>query len=171
MGNREKPKIDKCVLYAHILQLRASGTGNYHSLVNTYVFVHSIIIVIIGYLLNPHTNLIVRFMSIVGLFLSLQMYLAQGRLLADNIYWENWLKCLEQAIDFGPHKPFTDRANYICDFDKYFHLICRSRGYLKPAFTWGNQWPLSWLLSRMKIFPFVFAFIYIFLIGWTFDPF
>jgi len=156
------------------VNLWTSGIRDYHSLTSTYVTANSFLITALAFLLKDIPNgdgsdkLIPSLaICIVGLYLVLQMYFAQSRFRAQNIYWEFNLIKLENESKCDCKKKsrrpiFTRWKQFMeCGCDKNM-VEFLDREYEKD---FGMKHHRSWFAQRMKTFPLIFACIYLFMIS------
>jgi len=150
-------------IYPILVQLRISGSGAYHSLNSAYLQANSLIVAALSFLfgsVNDTRNLIV-FISLMGVFLCIQMKLAQERFRAINTSYAERLKKIEQRNDKIP-PIFLD--TYRIEKNKKLSEELEKKYYHKRWIRWGK----CFLGGRMKLLPYVFFIIYVGFIAFTY---
>lgn len=149
-------------IYILLTNLRSSGNRDYHSLTSTYLIANSIFMSGVWILLNQGSvfgycaSII---LSILGLILCLQMFIAQGRLRAQNMYWEKILREIENKPNWKKQKNFSNLKD-----------IMDAKNKLGEEVDWSVKFAIKhhkkiWA-SRMKLMPWLFGIIFILSLGW-----
>lgn len=98
--------------YKMCINIRTSGTRDYHNLSAAYLAATSIFIGFITFFFressSPFTYVGVIFFSTIGLVICFQMWLAQTRFRFINNFWEDKIKEIEKKDDWTHEKYFVE---------------------------------------------------------------
>jgi hypothetical protein len=147
-------------LYTLVANIRVSGSRDYHSLTNVYLTACSITIAAVGLTLKDGSIVsyfISGLFSLLGLFICLQMSIAQARFRSDNHYWERLLRRAEAADGWEGPKIFTR----LHAFREYPEIVGETGAADGMIANFGVRWHRSWWGARMKALPLVFAVVFI----------
>lgn len=147
-------------LYSLVANIRVSGSRDYHSLTNVYLTACSITVVAVGLTLKNGSTvsyLISSLFSLLGLFICLQMSIAQARFRSDNHYWERLLRRAEADDGWEGPKMFTS-LHAFRDNSEVAGETGATNGMIA---NFGVRWHRAWWGARMKALPFVFAVVFV----------
>jgi hypothetical protein len=159
-------------LYVMFAQLRASGTRDYHSLTATYLAANSILLGFIAVILTggidkactTHIWAVSIVLSLMGLWLSSQMFVAQRRLSAQNYYFERVLRIIESGTHWA-HAGFFSALNRFMEQpgEPYAIPADGDEDPMQPNFAVRHH--RDWWAPRMKSLPYCFMAIFALSLG------
>lgn len=155
--------------YTNLLTLWTSGVRDYQSMLSDYLMAHSIIVMVIGFIVSkefytlPLTVLIVL-LCVFGILLCLQMAIVLGRLTGQNALWEWRLRGIEQNPEWHKQKLITNLYQ--------LHVT------QQPIEDWRNEptefmpnWAFrqhrQWWAHRAISFPWFFGSAYTLLLAYS----
>jgi disulfide bond formation protein DsbB len=95
--------------------------------------------------------------SLLGLFICLQMSIAQARFRSDNHYWERLLRRAEAADEWEGPKIFTS----LHAFREKPEIAGETGATNGIIANFGVRWHRNWWGARMKALPLVFAIVFV----------
>ena len=147
-------------LYSLVANIRVSGSRDYHNLTNVYLTACSITVAAVGLTLKDGSivsYLISGLLSLLGLFICLQMSIAQARFRSDNHYWKRLLRRAEAGDEWEGPKIFTSlhafRENPVIAGE-----VGATNGMIA---NFGIRWHRTWWGARMKALPLVFGVVFV----------
>ena len=147
-------------LYSLVANIRVSGSRDYHSLTNVYLTACSITVAAVGLTLKDGSIVscfISGLFSLLGLFICLQMSIAQARFRSDNHYWERLLRRAEAANEWEGPKIFTS----LHAFRGNPEIAGETEATNGMIANFGVRWHRTWWGARMKVLPLVFAVVFV----------
>jgi hypothetical protein len=166
---REESERDLMREYALLAGLRSEGHRDYHNMSLVYLSAISILITgggilqsgIIGNQISPIGYLISIILSVVGIFLCIQMALAQGIFRTWNSYLEEKLMQIEESKNWKWHRVFLGiYAIKGGKKDEEKEKTASSKFIPSLAVKYRDKW---WA-GRMKLLPTVFVSVFFALI-------
>jgi hypothetical protein len=151
--------------YQVLAEARASGDVSYHTLVNVYALLHSIMVTALSILATQGSHsyplmLLVSVIAVAGMFLCLQTCFAQRLYTQKNAFFGWNLRKIEQENEL-PGQIFTK----LCQLRKRHIPIegneakcCKCEQFTTNLASRNHE---KWWASRLKTFPWVFGSIYL----------
>lgn len=152
--------------YRILVNLWASGSRDYLRLVSGYLTANSVLIASIALILRMKTNgayLVSKFFAILGIIICIQMYVAAGRLRAQNGYWERNLRIIEDDAKWERRKLFKELYGH----REHQKTLPLEDGECEFEPNWAIKHHRSWWAGRMKLFPWIFGALYLALIVYS----
>lgn len=158
-------------LYKILISLRSSGTRDYHSLNATYLTANIVLSTLISLLMfmggdpSQGINAMIMILSLLGVFLCLQMVFAQNRMRYINKLYEERLQKIEKGNKWK-HQVFMDIKNLVYDEEKCTWKKLPGDYTSKYGYTSELDkdrfigFANCWFGGRMKTFPWIFIFLY-----------
>lgn len=152
-------------VYDLLTRLRSACIRDYHILTRTYLTANSILITAIAILIAQNYTFryyVSLILSLAGVLLCVQMYIAQGISLGERHYLERKLRITEKNWKDGP-KIFLE----LHDFKENGKKLPGEVGEppLVPGFSIKYQ--EKWWARRMKLLPWIFGLIFTLLFVWS----
>ena len=162
-GNQ--PDDTRIRVYDLLTKLRSSCIRDYHILTRTYLTANSILITAIAVLIAQNYSFryyVSLILSLAGVLLCVQMYIAQGISLGERFYLERKLRIIEKNWKEGP-KIFLEMH----DFKEGGKTLPSEAG--EPPLIPGVsiKYQEKWWARRMKILPWIFGSIFTALFIWS----
>jgi hypothetical protein len=161
-NDREEKYNDLLKKYEILTKLRF--VGDYHTLTSTYLTSNSILIATIALLVSrasdeyPFGHYISAGLSITGIFLCIQMAIAQGRFRAQIAYWTWRLREIEENPGWKGPQLFTDLIT-IREDKKPVEGKVKKQHEFTPNFAMRTH--RRWWAKRMKNLPLMFWAIFL----------
>lgn len=162
--------------YSSLLNLWNTGMAEYHNLTNIYLTAINILLVAIAFLFRKYlifeTTLFSCqipiniypdiFLCILGIFLCIQMAIAQSRLRSQNAYWERCIRIIEKKEHWKSDKFF----NVLYNYREKNMTIPEDKLYFEKEFipSFGIKYHRKCWAPRMKWLPKLYSSIFILLI-------
>lgn len=153
--------------YSILSNLWASGIRDYHNMTSTYLTANSILVAAIIVLLARASTVapycVSSAFSLAGIYICVQMRVAQDRFRAQNFYWERNLRIIEDSSDWLGRSLFRELYEFR-ENQKTLPPEGREPEF-KPNFAIRHH--RKWWAPRMKGLPWIFAFFYLTLLLWS----
>jgi len=158
-------------VYKVLIPLRASGTRDYHSLSATYLTANILLVSSVSFLIfmgqDPTIgfNAMILILSLLGIFLCMQMVLAQNRMRYVNKLYEERLRKIEDENKWK-HRIFVDIDHLVYDEKRLSCNKLPSNDTSDSGYTSEIEkerfigYANVWYGGRMKTLPWIFIILY-----------